>query len=435
MGTIGIRLEDKNEWERRVPFSPSQVKRLIEEFKYNVLVQPSKIRAFTDKEYELAGATLTDNIWETQAIFAIKEIPVDFIYPNNVYVFFSHVIKGQKYNMPLLQKILDLKCTLIDYEKIIDDKNRRLVFFGNYAGFAGMIDTLWALGQRLKEEGFSTVFEEVLPAHKYDSLEEAKEKLTGLGKKLENSSLPDFIQPITFGFLGYGNVSSGAQEILDCFPVEEIKPEKLKDFLKSNKYLKNKLYKTVYYEKDLVTPIDSSNEFELYDYYNHPEKYKSQFDPSPHTVIMNAIYWEKKYPRFVTKKWLQETFINGETPKMKVIGDISCDVNGAIQGTVKTTESGDPVFVYDPSNEKAIMGIIGHGPVIMAVDNLPCELPKESSTFFGDRLVPLVPEIFKIDLNKNFDQQDIITEIRNAIIVFKGELTPNFTYLKKYLEA
>jgi alpha-aminoadipic semialdehyde synthase len=287
----------------------------------------------------------------------------------------------------------------------------------------------------LKEEGHFTVFEEVLPAHKYNSLEEAKENLKELGKKLEKSSLSAEILPISFGFLGYGNVSSGAQEILECFPVEEIKPENLKDFLESSEISNSKLYKTVYYEKDLVTPIDPSNKFELYDYYNHPEKYNSQFDPSLHTVIINAIYWEEKYPRFVTKQWLKEAFIQGATAKLKAIGDISCDVNGAIQGTVKTTESGDPVFVYDPSDEKAIMGIKGHGPVIMAVDNLPCELPKESSTFFGDRLVPLVPEIFKIDLDKNFDQQEIITEIRNAIIVFKGELTPNFTYLKEYLQA
>jgi alpha-aminoadipic semialdehyde synthase len=410
------------------------VKRLIEEFKYKVLVQPSKIRAFTDKEYELAGATLTDNIWETQAIFAIKEIPEEFIYPNNIYVFFSHVIKGQKYNMPLLQKTIDLKCTLIDYEKIIDDKNRRLVFFGNYAGFAGMIDTLWALGQRFREEGHSTVFEEVLPAHEYNSLDEAKEKLTELGKKLENSSLPDSIQPLTFGFLGYGNVSKGAQEILDCFPVEEIQPDEIQKFLESNEFANNKLYKTVYYEKDLVTPIDSSNEFELYDYYNYPEKYKSQFDPSPHTVIMNAIYWEEKYPRFVTKQWLKETFTKETNPKLKAIGDISCDVNGAVEGTVKTTESGEPVFVYDPEKDQAIMGFKGHGPVIMAVDNLPCELPKESSSFFGDRLVPLVQEIFKIDLNKNFEQQEIINVIKNGTIVFKGELTPNFAYLKEYLQ-
>lgn len=434
MRTIGIRLEDKNEWERRVPFSPSQVKRLIEEIKVKVLIQPSKIRAFSDREYELSGANLTQDIWNASTIFAIKEIPLEFIHPDKVYVFFSHVIKGQEHNMPLLQKILDLKCTLIDYEKIIDDKSRRLIFFGSYAGFAGMIDSLWALGQRLKEEGFSTIFEEVLPAHKYQSLDEAKEKLTELGKKLAKNPLPDSIQPLTFGFLGYGNVSKGAQEILECFPVEEIQPDKLKQFLESEKFSKNKIYKIIYYEKDLVIPIDPSNEFELLDYYNNPEKYKSQFDPSPHTVIINAIYWEEKYPRFVTKQWFKEEFNNVITPKLKVIGDISCDVNGAIEGTVKTTESDDPIFVYDHKEDKAIMGFKGKGTVILAVDNLPCELPKESSTFFGERLVPLIPEIFKIDLTKNFDHQDIINEIKNGIIVFNGELTPNFTYLKKYLQ-
>ena len=432
MVSIGIRLEDKK-FEARVPFTPDQVKKLIQDLNIEVKIQPSKIRTFCDSEYESAGATLTENIWDSKVIFAIKEIPLKFIFPNNVLAFFSHVIKGQSYNMPMLQKILDQKCTLIDYEKIVDEHNRRLIFFGNFAGLAGMIDTLWALGKKFELEGYSTILGQVLPAHKYNSLEEAKSELRILGEKFKEQPLPKEISPIIIGFLGYGNVSKGAQEILNLFPTEEIKPENLKDFLASNNNSLETFYKTVYYEKDLVQTKTKSNKFELQDYYNHPEKYESKFDPSLHTAIINAVYWEKKYPRFVTKNWVKKAYSDSSCPKLKIIGDISCDKEGAIECTVKITSSGDPVFVYDPQSDKGLMGFKGNGPVILAIDNLPCELPKDSSTYFGNKLFPFVDELIKIDPNKSFEDQNIKNEIYNAIVTFNGELTPNFTYLKKFL--
>ena len=118
MVSIGIRLEDKSEWEARVPFTPDQVKKLVQELNLEINIQPSNIRGFTDKEYKSVGANIIENIWDSKVIFAIKEIPKKYIFPNNIYIFFSHVIKGQEYNMPLLRKILDQNCTLIDYEKI-----------------------------------------------------------------------------------------------------------------------------------------------------------------------------------------------------------------------------------------------------------------------------------------------------------------------------
>ncbi|PIV69931.1 MAG: hypothetical protein COS08_02885, partial [Euryarchaeota archaeon CG01_land_8_20_14_3_00_38_12] len=152
MNRVGIRREDKNIWERRTPIIPQHIKELKEK-DIEFFVQPSKIRAFRDGEYVEAGANIQDSLNQCNVIFAVKEIPLDFFKKNKTYVFFSHTTKGQKHNMPMLKKMMELKCQLIDYEKIVDEKNRRLIFFGRYAGLAGMIDTLWALGQRLNKGG------------------------------------------------------------------------------------------------------------------------------------------------------------------------------------------------------------------------------------------------------------------------------------------
>jgi len=152
---IGIRREDKNRWERRVPLIPKHVKELIESHGIDVTLQPSSIRIFSDEEYLQAGAKIQEDLSACHIIFAVKEIPADFFQPGKTYVFFSHTIKGQKKNMPMLKRMMELGCNLIDYEKVIDEKGRRLIFFGRHAGLAGMIDTLWALERRLTWEGTS----------------------------------------------------------------------------------------------------------------------------------------------------------------------------------------------------------------------------------------------------------------------------------------
>ncbi|MGF3553879.1 MAG: hypothetical protein ACQXXF_01200, partial [Thermoplasmatota archaeon] len=153
---LGIRREDKNRWERRVPIIPKHVQKLKKNYDIETIIQPSDIRIFSDKEYLDAGAKVQDNLSSSSVIFAVKEIPINFFEPRKTYVFFSHTIKGQKHNMPMLKKMMDLGCTLIDYEKIVDKNGRRLVFFGRFAGLAGMVDTLWIFGQRAKWEKIDT---------------------------------------------------------------------------------------------------------------------------------------------------------------------------------------------------------------------------------------------------------------------------------------
>lgn len=437
MVSIGILREEKH-FEARTPLTPAHVKDLYKRNDIKTFIQPSKLRTYTDQQYEEAGAVIEEKIWQkADFIFGIKEIPIDLIHPEKTYIFFSHTIKGQAYNMPLLKRILSSGSTLIDYEKITTDENRRLIYFGNYAGFAGMIDTFWAYGQRLLAEGRESPFQNVKQAYQYNSLDEARAELKKLGDTILSSGTGVIDHPLIIGILGYGNVSKGTQEIIDCFPNEEIRPENLVDFYINKQFSTNKVYKVVFYEKHLVKPKDSSNQFDLNDYYNNPEKYESQFSQylSYITILVNAIYWDTPYPRFVNKDLIKHLFTQkNEKPNLKVIGDISCDVGGAVEVNLKSTAIDEPVYVFDVGSKKAVTGVKGNGPVILAVDNLPCELPKESSTFFGSKLKELLPNIVFSNFEQSFEELDIPKEIKKAIIAYKGELTPNFTYLNKFIQ-
>ncbi|RLI64519.1 MAG: hypothetical protein DRO67_04010, partial [Candidatus Asgardarchaeum californiense] len=387
-------------------------------------------RAFSDQEYIDSGANVSEDLSEAPVIFAVKEIPISLFQPRKTYVFFAHVIKGQKYNMPMLKKMMELGCNLIDYEKITDEHGRRLVFFGHYAGLAGMFDTLWAFGKRMEIKGIETPFNEIKEAINYKDLNDIKDHLKMLGERIARDGLPDDICPMVVGFAGYGNVSRGAQEILDLLPVEEITPEQLKTL--SENYSNNVIYKVVFKEKDMVDPISPDANFDLQEYYSKPELYKPTFEQYlPYlTILMNCIYWEKRYPRLITKDYVERNY---NQMKLEVIGDISVDVNGAIEFTEKTTDSGCPTFVYNPSNKKITDGYEGEGIVVMAVDNLPCELPRESSEAFSKLLFDFVPPIAKADYSVDFDSLDLPPEVKRAVILYHGKLAPDYEYISKYL--
>lgn len=429
--TIGIRREDKNRWERRVPLIPQHVKEFKEKHNIETVVQPSKIRVYSEDDYLKAGALVQEDLSKCQTIFAVKEIPVDFFEYGKNYIFFSHTIKGQKYNMAMLKKMMDLKNNLIDYEKIIDKRGYRLVFFGRFAGVAGMIDTLWAFGQRLKIRNIETPLNEIKQTIHYKSIDEIKKHLKEIGKKILQNGLPTYLTPLIIGFAGYGNVSKGAQEILDILPIKEIFPKQINEIkdTPTNKCL----YKVIFREEDIVEPISPNNSFDLQDYYKHPEKYKSIFERyiPDLTILMNCIYWNTQYPRLVTKDFIKKNY--NEHLKLKVIGDISIDINGAIEFTEKTTTSDNPVFTYNPLTDTIKDGYNGEGIVVMGIDNLPCELPRESSNAFSNALHTFVPEIARADFTKNFENFKIAPEIKKAVILYQGELTPNYQYIDKYL--
>ncbi len=432
--TIGIRHEDKYEMERRTPITPGHAAKLIQHEGLEVVAESSPKRVFLAQEYKEAGARVAENLSGCPVIFGVKEIPEAAFEKDKTYVFFSHVIKGQSYNMPMLKKMMELGCNLIDYECIVDDQSKRLIFFGKYAGLAGMINSLWSLGQRLKEYGYTdNAFLKIKQARHYDSLQEAKAAVSQVGRDIAEKGLPEDLQPLTIGFTGYGNVSVGAQEIANLLPSKEITPKQLLK-LKSRKHIPNNIiYKVIFKEED-ISRHKENKEFALQDYYSNPQDYENDFEQYiPHlTVLMNCMYWDSRYPRIVTKSYLKKLFAEGR-PKLNVIGDVTCDPDGSIECTHKGTAIEDPVFVYDPETDKPAMGFEGHGILVMAVDILPSELPRDSSITFADALYPFVKPIAIADYSKPFDELALPPAIKKALILHRGELTPDYTYISSYL--
>jgi len=430
---IGVRREDKSRWERRVPVTPAAARDLWEQHGIRTYVQPSPIRVFGAAEYEQSGALIQEDLAHCPIVFAVKEIPSSFFRPGGAYMFFAHVIKGQPYNMPMLRRLMELKCTLIDYERVVDDQGRRLIFFGRHAGLAGMIETLRALGQRLAAEGLANPFQELGHAHQYHDLAEAKEAVARVGEAIRRDGIPEEIAPLTIGVTGYGNVSRGAWEILDLLPVEIIEPDALPRIAQSPAASRHTLYGTTFKEQHIVEPLEG--EFDCQRYYDCPDNFRPIFERYlPHlTVLVNGIYWDARYPRLVTRDALRTLWERGQS-KLKVIGDISCDIEGSIEVTLKSTEPDLPCFVYNPLSGEIRDGYEGDGVAVMAVDILPSELPRDASEDFSRVLKDHIPAIVAADFDVPFEDLHLPPPIKRAVIVHRGELAPDYAQLRRHLE-
>ena len=432
--TVGIRREDKHRFERRVPLTPDAVGRLTERHGLGFVVQPSTIRVFGDDAYRAVGAAVDEDLSGCGAVLAVKEIPIELLGPDTCYVFFSHTIKGQPHNMPLLRRLMELRCTLVDYERIVDDEGRRLVFFGRHAGLAGMIDTLSVLGRRLATRGIETPFVDLGLSHEYDSLDHAKERVKAIGARLRSESMPAALRPFVVGFTGYGNVSQGAQEIYDLLGVETIEPDQLAAIGDDSTRVDRPI-KVVFRESDLVEPNDPAKAFDLQEYYDHPDRFRSTFERHVEhlSVLINAIYWTEDYPRLLTHEFLREWYGRDGEPRLQIVGDISCDLDGSVQCTVKATTPDRPAYVYDPMTGAITDGVEGEGLCMMTTDCLPCELPREASESFTAALEPFVSAIASIDRSATFDAAALPSPIRSATVVWNGELTPEYRYLAEHI--
>jgi saccharopine dehydrogenase (NAD+, L-lysine-forming) len=428
LNRIGLRKEEKA-FETRVPLIPNHVRFLHDKYGIEFILEPSNQRAFSEDEYNIEVKSLKGS--GVPVVIGIKEMPIDIFEKDIVYIFFSHTIKGQTNNMPMLKRIIDVGATLIDYERVVDENNRRLIYFGNWAGMAGISETLRILGERLESLGIKpNPFAGMKPTLEIREVDELKEEFQLLGTRIKEQGLPEEITPFVIGFAGYGNVSKGAQEIFDILPHKTVSPESL-DLLPPESYL---LYKCVFKEEHMVKPKDPTAKFDLKDYYTHGKtKYTGVFHKYiPHlTVLMNCIYWTNKYPRLVTLDFIRNHW-KSEDRKLQIIGDISCDIKGAIELTVHCTSADKPAFTYLIDEDKAELGVKGKGPVIVAVDNLPCELPRESSTSFSKTLLDFIPALANADFTAPFSNLDLPREIKDAVIVYRGKLTEKFQYLEQY---
>lgn len=433
MNAIGIRREDKNRWERRAPLTPAQIRELISSSGMTFYIQPSPLRVFPDQEYVQAGAELSETLEACPVILGIKEMPVSFFRPATTYVFFAHVIKGQPANMPMLQQMIRLGCSLIDYERVTDEQGRRLIFFGRYAGIAGAIDTLAGLGRRWQTLGYSTPLTEIKLAHEYGVYETARREIARVGELIRKEGIPPEFAPLVIGVTGYGNVARGAGEILAELGCSLVHPDELSTVINTRET--RRIYQVVFREEHMVRPIDRNRGFDLQEYYRHPERYRSRFEEYlPYlSVLLNCIYWDSRYPRLLTKDYLKHATINNQH-RLQIVGDISCDIEGAVEITVRTTDPGAPFYVYNPLEDTVNAGVEGEGVVVMAVDNLPCELALDSSTEFGRALMPFIPFLGSTDFRRPLEKLDLPAPLSRALILHQGRLTPEYQYLEKFLK-
>lgn len=434
-GIIGIRREDKNVWERRVPLTPKHVENLLHRgVVKKVIVQPSSIRCFDDRAYVEAGAEVNEDLSEASTICAVKEVPGQLLIPERTYMFFSHTIKAQAYNMPLLDTILEKRVRLIDYERIVNSDGR-MVKFGPYAGFAGMIDTLHALGLAFLTRGFATPFLHLSMSKEYSSLDVARSDLREVGEQIRRRGLPKECCPLTIAITGAGSVSNAAQQVLHLLPCKYVEVDDLPRIWNQRTKDQHHIYVVVVRSKDMVVPKDPSKRFSTRDYYKQPDDFVPVFHETiaPYVrVLINGMYWEPRFPRLLTTEQARKLDDDGRFPLL-CLGDITCDVGGSVEFFVKATTIQNPFYVYDIKTDavQEMHQFNGNGVIILGVDHIPAEFPKEASSDFGDGLSPLIEKVSVSNGLTPLESQskELGPELFNAVITNQGELTPNFKYI------
>ena len=397
---FGIIKERKSPPDRRVVFSPSELAKLKQLYhEATVEVESSDIRIFTDVQYKSMGITVTDDVSDCDVLFGVKEVPVENLIPNKAYFFFSHTIKKQPYNRKLLKAILEKNIDLYDHETIVDAENRRLIGFGKYAGMVGVYNGIRAFG--IKFELFKLPKAETLAG---------KEALIA---QLKRTTLP----PLKFVLTGTGKVGSGAKEILDAIKVKEVTVDN---------YLTKNYTQSVYVQLDVLEynkRIDGQV-LDFNDFTSHPEAYVSDFEKF---TKVSDIYYAGHFYDNAAPMILTQEMLNASDCKLRVVADISCDVNGPIACTLRSSTIEEPIYGYFPLENKEVDVFHPAAIVVMAVDNLPCEIPKDASEGFGEQFMEhVIPAFF------NGDKDGIL---QRAKITEKGKLTPRFAYLQEYVNG
>lgn len=397
---FGIITERKNPPDRRVVFTPYELARMLKEHPQVLIkVEHSDIRIFTDKQYSEAGIDVGTDMTDCDVLFGVKEVPTEALIPNKKYFFFSHTMKMQPHNRKLLQAILEKKIDLYDHETIVDSHDKRLIGFGRYAGIVGAYNGIRAFG--LKFELFSLPKAETLSG---------KEALVA---KLKRQVLP----PIKIVLTGNGKVANGAKEMLHAMKIKEVSVES---------YLSKKYSGPVYVQidvSDYYKRIDGSLS-DKYDFYKNPSKYTSDFErfTKVSDLFIAGHFCASDAPMILSREMLLS-----HSCEIKVVADISCDVNGPIACTFKSSTIADPYYGYLPAENIEVPYTHPAAIVVMAVDNLPCELPKDASEGFGEMFMAhVIPAFF------NGDKDGIL---QRAKMTENGKLTERFRYLQDYVDA
>ncbi len=395
---LGIIREGKTPADKRVPFTPLQVVEIEQRYPHvKVIIQESDVRAFKDEEYREKGIEVVKDISYCDILMGIKEVPVNDLIPKKTYLFFSHTTKKQPHNRNLLQAVLDKKIRLVDYEALKDKLNNRLVAFGRYAGIVGAYNSLLTYGKRYN------LFSMRKASECYD--------INDLKIELRKVKLP----PIKIILTGSGRVAKGAMETLDSAGIRKVNPQ---DFLK------NKYNEAVYVQ--LGSPDYHARKagglFNREEFHQTPQLYESTFFQYAREcdLLIAGAFWNPQAPVLFTR----EQMINPEF-RIKVIGDVTCDIEGSIPSTKQPSTIIDPIYDYDPAYDKVEPPLSNPDFVtVMAVDNLPCELPRSASEEFGRDLIDkIIPALVISD-------KDAV--IKRASITKAGKLTEGFSYLHDY---
>ena len=398
---IGLIKEGKTPPDKSVPLSPKQCKWIQEKYpNIELVVQKSSIRKYQDQEYLNEGITLVNKVEDCDVLLGVKEVPINQLIPNKKYFFFSHTFKKQPYNRKLLQAIIDKNIQLIDWETITNLKGERLIAFGRFAGIVGCFNGLLGYGEKTKRYNLKR-------AHLCEDRQEMEEELSKL-------DLPkDFKLVITGG----GRVAKGALEVIEKTNIKKVSP---KDFL--SKDFNFPVY-TQLSIKDYVSRNDKNN-FDKSVFFDNPARHYSTFMKFAKVADLYVAchYWDNRSPFIFTRK-----DIENPNWKISIVADVSCDIDGPVACTLRPSTIDNPFYGYDPKTQKEVDFLNEISVGVMAVDNLPCELPKDASIEFGKMFIDFVLE----PLTGN-DPEEIIYRASETI---NGELTPHFKYLQDYLEG
>lgn len=392
--------ERKSPPDRRVVFSPSKLAEAQKQFPEAIFkVESSDIRVFSDEQYKASGFEVTENVSDCDVMIGVKEVPIEALIPNKKYFFFSHTIKKQPYNRKLLRAILEKNIEMYDHETIINAEGFRLIGFGRYAGIVGAYNGFRAWG--LKYNSWNLPKAGPLPNQE------------ALIKELNNIKLPNMKILLT----GSGKVSNGAQEMLEAMHIKRVSVDE---------YLSQDFNDRVYCKIDVLdyNKRKDGRIIDVFDFFNNPQDYDSNFMRFAKVTdyYIAGHFYGDGAPYLFTRDDVKSPDFN-----IKVVADISCDVDGPVATTLKASTIADPIYGYDPQTETEIDFKNENAITVMAVDNLPCELPQDASEGFGEQFLQhVIPAFFNNDANG---------VLQRAKITENGKLTERFSYLQDYVDG
>lgn len=431
MSRVGIRKENRDA-ETRAPLTPEQVRWLIKREVLMVNLEGSEQRCFSDRDYRAAGARLSSDMSGCSVVFGLREVPLTSLLPQKTFCFFSRAADGKPQSRTLIERIVRLSGTLIDYEQVTDDRGLPLLGFEKFAGQAAALDSLWAFGVRAASAGLHTPFAELSPMSGYASLEEARTAVQAAGAKLASQGLPAGMSPWICAVYGEGLAAAGAEEMLTLLGCRSVPAVELQGPNGAALLSGGGLYTLTFTAAEAFVHV-SGAPFDRDSFLSQPQDYRGAFAHYlPYfSVVINTEPWEPRFPRLVTVEALMN-LRRADRPKLRVLADAHGQAQGAIEFAMKTSTPATPTYVFQPmAAHKVVDGCLGQGPIIWAVERLAELLPRLATESFGELLAPYVSDLARAEYQGTFDSLQLPPEIKRGIIIHDGRLTEPYHHLEE----